>query len=221
MIHTLEHAGAVLDLFSGERPEWGATTVADALGISKSGAHNLLVSLSSIGLLRRVGRGHYRLGWRALEMVDAIASTDELIGAVKPVMRELVRACGGPAALGVGANGRIVALTDERGTYVGGCSWFSRAAIEEVLSSDDPLPRPVVVREADICHVAMEIEHGRSALRMAVGTSLPLARVDRSLWVAAAAAKMAHRLRKVWRVHDDPTAAGLVRACATRAGSVD
>jgi hypothetical protein len=156
-----------------------------------------------------VRQGHYRLGWRALEMTDAIASSDELIATATPVMRELVRACGRPVALGAGASGLVVALTDTRGTYVGGCSWFSRAAIQQALSSDDPLPRPVVVREADLCHVAMEVEHGRSASRLAIGTSLPLARVDRSVWVAAAAAKIAYRLRKVLRVHDDPTAAQL------------
>jgi hypothetical protein len=44
MIHSIEHAGAVLDLFSAERPEWGASTVAGALGVSKSGAHYILVS---------------------------------------------------------------------------------------------------------------------------------------------------------------------------------
>jgi hypothetical protein len=195
MIQTIEHAGSILALFSAQRPEWGATSVARALGGSKSGAHNLLVSLACIGLLRRVENGHYRLGWRALEMADTIGSTDELIAAATPVMRDLARACDHPVALGAGANGLVIAWTDERGTYVGGSSWFPSTALREALSFHEPLPRPIVVREADICHVAMEIEHGRPALRLAIGTLLPLARADRSCWVAAAAAKIGRRLR--------------------------
>jgi hypothetical protein len=53
----------------------------------------------------------------------------------------------------------------------------------------------VILHEAEICHVAMEIEHGRPALRLAICTLLPLARADRSCWVAAAAARISHRLR--------------------------
>jgi IclR-like helix-turn-helix domain-containing protein len=196
MINTIEHAGSILALFSAERPEWGATSAARALGVSKSGAHNLLVSLASIGLLRRVPAGQYRLGWRALEMADTIGSTDELIAAATPVMRQLVRACGHPVALGAGADGLVIALTDERGTHVGGISWFPRTALREALSLHDPQPRPVIVREAQICHVAMEIDHGRPALRLAIGTLLPLARADRSRWIAVAAARIGHALRK-------------------------
>jgi hypothetical protein len=203
MIHAIEHAGSILALFSAERPEWGATSVARALGGSKSGAHNVLVSLARIGLLRRVGGGHYRLGWRALEMADIIGLTDELIAAATPVMRDLARACGHPVALGAGANGLVIAWTDERGTHVGGCAWFPRSALREALSLNDAVPRPVIVREAEICHVAMEIEHGRPALRLAIGTLLPLARADRSHWVAAAAAKIGRRLRKGACWHDE------------------
>src|SRR4051812_49815156 len=128
MINTIEHAGSILALFSAERPEWGATSAARALGVSKSGAHNLLVSLASIGLLRRVPAGQYRLGWRALEMADTIGSTDELIAAATPLMRQLVRACGHPLALGAGAGWPVIAFTDERGNHGRGGSGVSRPA---------------------------------------------------------------------------------------------
>jgi DNA-binding IclR family transcriptional regulator len=68
MLGTVTRAGKALDLFTLERPTWGATAVSNELSIAKSQAHELLTSLSAIGLLRRVPRGQYRLGWRALAL---------------------------------------------------------------------------------------------------------------------------------------------------------
>jgi IclR family transcriptional regulator, KDG regulon repressor len=68
MLGTVTRAGKALDLFTLERPTWGATGVSNELSIAKSQAHELLTSLSAIGLLRRVPGGQYRLGWRALAL---------------------------------------------------------------------------------------------------------------------------------------------------------
>jgi DNA-binding IclR family transcriptional regulator len=68
MLGTVTRAGKALDLFTLERPTWGATAVSNELSIAKSQAHELLTSLSAIGLLRRVPGGQYRLGWRALAL---------------------------------------------------------------------------------------------------------------------------------------------------------
>jgi predicted transcriptional regulator len=206
MIQAIQHAGAVLALFTAERPEWGASTVARVLGVSKSAAHNMLVSLTAAGLLRRVPQGHYRLGWRAVEMAEVIAATDEVVAACAPVMAELVRACGAPVALAAGPRAQVLAVTDGRGTYVGGCTWFSRSAILGALGRADPVRRPFAVRDGDLYHVAMEVEHGRSGARLVLATSLPAIRADRSMWIVAAAAKLAHRLRDVLPAHDDPAA---------------
>ena len=62
MLGTLARAGAVLDLFTTEEPEWGVTATAQRLGIGKSLADDVLASLAGIGLLQRVGHGRYRLG---------------------------------------------------------------------------------------------------------------------------------------------------------------
>ena len=51
MLRTLGRATRVLDLFTVESPEWGATAVARELGIAKSQAHELLFSLADGGLL--------------------------------------------------------------------------------------------------------------------------------------------------------------------------
>jgi DNA-binding IclR family transcriptional regulator len=68
LLGTVTRAGKALDLFTPERPVWGATAVARELGVAKSQAHELLVSLSEIGLLRRQPGGRYRLGWRTLAL---------------------------------------------------------------------------------------------------------------------------------------------------------
>ena len=68
MLSTLGRAAKVLDLFTVEAPEWGATAVAHELQIAKSQAHELLVSLAVGGLLQRVGMGRYRLGWRIVAL---------------------------------------------------------------------------------------------------------------------------------------------------------
>jgi DNA-binding IclR family transcriptional regulator len=68
MLGTVTRAGKALELFTPERPTWGATAVARELAIAKSQAHELLTSLTEIGLLRRVPGGRYRLGWRMLAL---------------------------------------------------------------------------------------------------------------------------------------------------------
>jgi DNA-binding IclR family transcriptional regulator len=68
MLGTVTRAGKALDLFTPDRPTWGATAVSQELAIAKSQAHELLTSLTAIGLLRRVPGGQYRLGWRTLAL---------------------------------------------------------------------------------------------------------------------------------------------------------
>jgi DNA-binding IclR family transcriptional regulator len=85
----VNRAGRVLDLFSAEDPEWGATAVAGALDIAKSQAHALLVALSEIGLLQRVRRGRYRLGWRIVMLNSLLWHTSEVRPEIVRVMRAL------------------------------------------------------------------------------------------------------------------------------------
>jgi len=68
----------VLDLFTAEEPEWGATAAAERLGVAKSLAHDVLVSLTAIGLLQRVRHGRYRLGWRTLSLATVLLRTSEM-----------------------------------------------------------------------------------------------------------------------------------------------
>jgi DNA-binding IclR family transcriptional regulator len=68
MLGTVTRAGRLLDLFTRDTPEWGPTAAARELGIAKSQAHELLTSLTAIGLLRRAPGGQFRLGWRTLAL---------------------------------------------------------------------------------------------------------------------------------------------------------
>src|SRR4051812_50136167 len=101
MLRTVMRAGAVLDLFTDEEPEWGVTATAARLGIANSMAHDLLVSLASIGLLQRVGHGRYRLGWRTGSLASVLLRTSDLKAQAAPVGQRLAR--------GAPPGGRLVA----------------------------------------------------------------------------------------------------------------
>jgi IclR family KDG regulon transcriptional repressor len=89
MLLTISRAGRVLDLFSLEQQEWGATAVAKKLDIAKSQAHELLVSLADVGLLQRVRPGRYRLGWRMLSLHALLLDHSDLGRETERVMRSL------------------------------------------------------------------------------------------------------------------------------------
>lgn len=79
MLGTLAKAGMVLDLFTPQAPEWGVSEVAAELGVPKSSAHALLSTLNTIGLVRRLDRGRYRLGWRAVELHRVLQDTTDFL----------------------------------------------------------------------------------------------------------------------------------------------
>lgn len=97
----IRKAAHVLDLFSLDRPEWGVSEVARELGIPKSTACELLISLTDQRLLRRTGRGRYRLGWRLFELSQTLLDTTEFRTEARKVMQGLVEQWGETAHLAV------------------------------------------------------------------------------------------------------------------------
>jgi IclR family transcriptional regulator, KDG regulon repressor len=89
VLSTVRHAGEVLALFTADRPEWGVTAAARELGIPKSRAHDLLASLTAIGLLEHLPHGRYRLGWRSLALASTQLRTSPLRWQAEPVRREV------------------------------------------------------------------------------------------------------------------------------------
>jgi DNA-binding IclR family transcriptional regulator len=116
MLQTVGRAGQVLDLFSADAPEWGATAVAHELAIAKSQAHELLVSLADIGLLQRHGPGRYRLGWRIVALNSLVADTNDLGGdAAVRILRALALQTGEAAHLAAWATGSAICVASVAG----------------------------------------------------------------------------------------------------------
>jgi DNA-binding IclR family transcriptional regulator len=122
MLGTLKRAGAVLDLFTPDEPEWGVTATALRLGIAKSLAHDVLVSLAAIGLLQRVGHGRYRLGWRTVSLASVLLRTSELQANARPVLRDLAQRHHATVGLVAWDRGRTICI-DRRNSvrHAGAC----------------------------------------------------------------------------------------------------
>lgn len=141
MLGTLLRAGAVLDLFTEQEPEWGATATAAQLGIGKSLAHEELASLAAIGLLRRVEHGRYRLGWRTLTLATEMLRSSDLNATASPLVRELARTCDVAVAVMAWERDQAVCINSQRHQHLSipqlptvGRSWgFRDGAADLVL----------------------------------------------------------------------------------------
>jgi IclR family KDG regulon transcriptional repressor len=89
VLGTVDKAARVLGLFTPSTPEWGVTETAQALGVPRSSAHDLLSSLADTGLLQRAEAGRYRLGWKLLELGQTALTGAPLRTHARSVMRAL------------------------------------------------------------------------------------------------------------------------------------
>jgi DNA-binding IclR family transcriptional regulator len=89
MLGTILKAGHVLALFNGEHPSWGVSEIAQALGIAKSSVHDLVASLTLIGLLTQGDDGRYRLGWKLVELSEILLETTELRTVARPILERM------------------------------------------------------------------------------------------------------------------------------------
>lgn len=90
MIEGLERATRVLEVFSSHVPEWSVTDVARELQLPKTTTWECMRALASLGMLRRTGRGTYRLGWRAFQLGRRARMTSEIAGPALSAMKTLV-----------------------------------------------------------------------------------------------------------------------------------
>jgi IclR family transcriptional regulator, KDG regulon repressor len=147
MLGTLKRAGAVLDLFTTEEPEWGVTAAAQRLGIGKSLAHDILSSLAAIGLLQRVNHGKYRLGWRMISLASVLLRTSELKAHARPVVRDLAVREGRTVSLVAWDCGRIIYIdrrfdprqADVCGPLAGTAAPLDGRAAAKVLLASRPI----------------------------------------------------------------------------------
>lgn len=160
MLGTLTRAGAVLDLFTTEEPEWGVTATAHRLGIGKSLAHDVLASLAAIGLLQRVGHGRYRLGWRTVSLASVMLRTSELKAQARPVVRALAERQGGAVSLAAWDRGKIIYI-DRRcsgrqvplhGPVAGSETPVDGSAIAKVLLASRPSDEVMTLWSGGLVH---------------------------------------------------------------------
>ena len=110
MLSTVLKAGEVLTLFDRDHSEWRVSDVAQALGIAKSSAHDLLSSLTTIGLLSQTDEGRYRLGWKLVAMSETLLATSELRTVAHPVMERLMHVYQETLHLAILEKGKVVYL---------------------------------------------------------------------------------------------------------------
>ncbi|HEY2204729.1 MAG TPA: IclR family transcriptional regulator [Pseudonocardia sp.] len=110
MLQTIQKIGPVLDLFTTQRPDWGVTEVAEAIGVPRSSAHALLASLVETGLLQCRGRGRYRLGWRIVELNETLRGTVDVRSVAAPVLQRLVELYGETVHLAVLRHTKVLYL---------------------------------------------------------------------------------------------------------------
>ncbi|MER5749709.1 IclR family transcriptional regulator [Streptomyces sp. NPDC002088] len=89
MIDGLERAVRILDLFSSDAPEWTVSDVCRALDLPKTTIWDYMQSMAALGLLRRTGRGRYRLGWHSFQLGLRARMTSEISGPAWSAMRDL------------------------------------------------------------------------------------------------------------------------------------
>ena len=90
MRQIIDRLGALLALYSFDRPEWGVTEAGARLGLAKSTVSELFASLADHGFVERTSRGRYRLGWRLFELNHVLLASKPLVREARVAMQELV-----------------------------------------------------------------------------------------------------------------------------------
>jgi DNA-binding IclR family transcriptional regulator len=110
VLQTIRKVGPLLDLFTVQRPEWGVSEAAEAIGMPRSSTHALMKSLLETGLLSSSGRGRYRLGWRVMELYEVIRAGFDVRAAAAPVLERLNEETGETVNLAVLDRGDVFYL---------------------------------------------------------------------------------------------------------------
>jgi DNA-binding IclR family transcriptional regulator len=106
----------LLDLFTPQSPEWRVGEAAEALGVPKTTASELMTTLAEQRLLRRSENGRYRLGWRLFELSQNLLETSEFRAEAQEVIEELVERYGETVHLAVLDNMQAVYIEKRQPT---------------------------------------------------------------------------------------------------------
>ena len=116
MLGTIDNMSQLLRLFTLDKPEWGITELADALGWSTSKTHDLAASLVQIGILRKSDNRRYEIGWRVVELSQVILGSSTLQAEALIAMERLSTKYEEQILLGVLAGGKIL-FVDKSARY--------------------------------------------------------------------------------------------------------
>lgn len=110
-IHSVRNAMRILQLFTVDRPEWGITEMAHALGLSKSTVHRAVTALMHEGFLEKNPRtDRYRLGLSVLGLCGVVISHMTVHREAAPVLERLAERAGETAYLGILEGADVVYL---------------------------------------------------------------------------------------------------------------
>lgn len=70
MLGTIQKMGKVLKQFTLNHPDWGVSELATQLAMPRSTTHDLLQSLTDIGLLTQNAQGRYHVSWQVIRFAQ-------------------------------------------------------------------------------------------------------------------------------------------------------
>ncbi|MBE3569103.1 MAG: IclR family transcriptional regulator [Bacillales bacterium] len=108
---SLDNALKLLDLFSMDVSELGVTEIANKLGIAKSTAHRLLITLESEGfVMKNRETNRYHLGVPLLALGNLVSSRLKILEIGRPIIQQLVEKTGESAHIAILKNGEVFYL---------------------------------------------------------------------------------------------------------------
>lgn len=93
MINSVRKALDIVGLFRPEEPRLTLAEISARMGVPKSTAHNLLVTLQSSGFIERTEDDRYALGREIIALAQAALVNVELRDRAAPLLRELADYC--------------------------------------------------------------------------------------------------------------------------------
>lgn len=101
MRQIVDKIGAILNLYTFDKSEWGVTEVSRELDIPKSSVSELMTSMALQGLVERVPPGRYRLGWRWFSVNQILLDSSQLIKEGRTILYEMAERHGESCHLSV------------------------------------------------------------------------------------------------------------------------
>lgn len=106
---TLVKGLAVLEAFTTEQPLMSNAEIGQRTGIHRSTVARLTYTLDQLGYLKQE-KSKFRLGWRALVMINPLIANLGFITLARPLMRQLAQEFGGTVSIGTIDNTSFVYL---------------------------------------------------------------------------------------------------------------